>query len=183
MNGRTIAVALAIAGAAASSRPASAQLSRWSFEGRAGATVPTGELSDASAQSGLSAEAEAMYTFAPNASVFAGLGIHNFDCKDEDCDEISSSGFQGGLKYLFAQSGAATPWLRGGVLVQSADVGDADSDTGLGFEAGGGIDLAVNENFSVSPSLRFLRYNANFSGPDLTMSWLSISLGAHLHLH
>jgi opacity protein-like surface antigen len=163
--------------------PLSAQSRDVSLEGRAGAAIPVGNLSDGGAESGLMAEGELIFTPALNLSVFAGLGMHAFNCEgdDDECEEFSSRGLHGGLKYLFGQSGTATPWLRGGLMLHEAEFGETDSDFSLGFEAGGGIDLALSPQFSLTPALRYHQYEADFDASSVDMSWVSLALGAHLH--
>jgi hypothetical protein len=161
--------------------PLDAQDRRVSLEGRLGTTLPAGSLSDRGAESGLLAEGELIFTPSLDVSVFAGLGVHSFNCDEEDCDEFSSHGLHGGVKYLFSRSGSATPWVRGGLLLHEAERDAEDSGFTVGFEAGGGIDLAVTPRFTLAPSLRYHRYEADFGNDMIDMSWFSLALGAHIH--
>jgi hypothetical protein len=162
--------------------PLSAQSRNVSLEGRVGTSIPVGDLSDGGAESGLLAEGELIFTPSLNLSVFAGLGMHTFNCEGEDeCEEFSSRGLHGGLKYLFGRSGTATPWLRGGLMLHEAEVGETDSGFSLGFEGGGGIDLALTPRFSLTPALRYHQYEADFGASSIDMSWVSLALGAHFH--
>lgn len=172
-------IVLALSTAAAFA-PVSAQSRRVSLEGRLGTTFPTGELSDLGAESGLLAEGEILYTPSVNFSLFGGIGIHTFNC-EEDCDNISTRGLHAGAKYLFGQSRKAMPWVRGALMLHDADAGESTADMGLGYSLGGGIDLAVSEHFTLSPSLRYHQYDADFGSSIVDMSWLSLALGAHYH--
>lgn len=178
-TGIVLAVLVASATIAA---PVAAQQRRVSLEGRLGTTIPVGELADRGAESGLLVEGELIYTPSANLSVFGGLGLHAFNCEDEDCEEFSSRGLHAGIKYLFARSGTATPWLRGGLLLHEAESGSEDAGLAAGIEAGGGIDLALTPRFTLAPAVRYHHYNADFGRTEVGMSWLSFSLGAHFHL-
>lgn len=171
-----------LAGGLLAVMPLQAQTHRMSLEGRLGSTIPVSSLARAGAESGLLVEGELIYTPSVNFSVFGGAGLHSFNCNgDEDCDPFSSRGLHGGVKYLFHHSGTATPWLRAGLLLHEAERGREDSGLALGFEGGGGIDLALTPRFSLSPALRLHRFTADFGNERLDMSWLSLALGAHFH--
>lgn len=172
--------ALLIAGAVAAA-PVSAQSRHISLEGRLGVAIPVSDLSDRGAEAGIMVEGEVMYTPSLNVSLFAGVGMHSFNCEGDNCDEFSSRGLHGGVKYLFGQSGTATPWVRGGLMLHEAESGAADTGFALGFEAGGGIDLALTPRFSLTPALRYHRYEADFETSTVDMSWVSLALGAHFH--
>jgi hypothetical protein len=174
--------ALLIAGAVAAG-PVSAQSRHISLEGRIGTAIPVSDLSNSGAEAGMMVEGELLYTPSLNVSLFAGLGMHSFNCEGNSCDEVSSRGLHGGVKYLFGQSGTATPWVRGGLMLHEAESGEADTDFALGFEVGGGIDLALTPRFSLTPALRYHRYEADFEPGPVDMSWVSLALGAHFHFN
>jgi hypothetical protein len=166
---------------AASASEAAAQASRWSFEGRLNVTMPVGDLSDAGAESGLGLGADVFYTFMRNMSAYAGLSRHAFNCEGAGCDDVTSSGLQGGVKLLFGAERRAMPWARGGIMLHKADFDGDESDLTLGAELGGGIDLMLSPRFALAPSLRFHTYPAGFAVRELDMSYFTISLGAHFH--
>lgn len=165
---------------------ASAQTAeRLSLEGRVGVTFPTGDLSDAGASSGFALGADLMYNFTPALTGYGGISRHTFACDDdENCDDdFTSGGFQVGLKYLFSRDGRALPWARGGLIGQSLETDGADSDLGLGFEVGGGIDLDVTSRFAVVPALHFRSYSPDFDDEDddPSINWFALTLGGHIH--
>lgn len=179
------AAALAVGMLGTAATAVAAQTSeRISVEGRLGLTLPTGDLSDAGGSSGLALGADVMYTFTPTLTGYAGISRDMFSCDDDEgCDDdFTSGGFQAGLKFLLARDGNALPWVRAGLLGHSLEVGDNDSDLGLGFEVGGGIDLGLTSRFSVVPALHFRSYSPDFEGDgDLSVNWLALTLGGHLH--
>jgi hypothetical protein len=160
-----------------------AQTHRLSLEGRIGATIPTGDLSDGEAGAGLSLAAEAMYSFSPILTGYIGISRDAFSCDDDDfCDGATSGGLQGGLKFLLAREGSMLPWVRLGLIGQSLDLGEVDSDMSLGFEAGGGIDIDVSPRFTIVPGIHYRAYSPDFDGErDIDVRYFVLSLGGHLH--
>jgi hypothetical protein len=150
-----------------------------SFEGRVGATLPTGELTDSPGldqSAGFSFAFDGMYTFRPSLSAYAGVSRQTFNCSDCPTD-VATVGFDGGVKFLFTASGAATPWLRGGLMLHRASVDGVDSDWGVGVDAGAGIDWLVGPRIAIVPAVRLNSYG---SGP-LSLTYFTLDLGLHVH--
>jgi hypothetical protein len=166
----TLAAALVLAVPAASQ----AQLS---IEGRLGATLPTGDLSDIDQTAGLGLAAELMYSVQTNFTIYGGVGHHRFTCDDCDTD-VTSTGIQAGGKYLFGSNTDAMPWVRGGLMLHRPDFDGDTGDWGAGLDAGVGIDWNVGPAFYLVPALRFNTY----SSEDFNLRYLTIDLGAHFHL-
>jgi hypothetical protein len=165
---------------------ASAQAGRTSFEARIGATFPTGELEDNGLDTGLALGADVMYSLSPMLTAYAGASRDAFKCdrsEDECARDYWSGGFQAGLKYLLQRTGDALPWVRGGLIGQKMDIGPRDSDLSLGFEVGGGIDFDISPQLALAPALHFRRYEADFGPGDLTVSYLTLSVGVHFHFN
>jgi hypothetical protein len=165
---------------------ASAQAGRTSFEARIGATFPAGEFKDNGLETGLALGADLMYSLSPILTAYAGASRDAFNCdrsEDECLRDYWSGGFQAGLKYLLQRTGDALPWVRGGVVGQKMDIGPRDSDLSLGFEVGGGIDFDISPQLALVPALHFRRYEADVGSDDFTVSYLTLSVGAHLHFN
>jgi len=179
-------VMVALAAATALLLPATveAQSGRLSIEARPGVTLPTGDISDAGAGAGLALGAELMYTFMPALTAYVGLSRDSFSCDDDEpCgDGFESSGLQGGLKFLFGRDGTALPWARAGVMGQSLEIGDEDTDMSLGFEAGAGVDIDVSRNIALVPAVGFRTYGVDLdNGGDLSARWFNVTLAGHIH--
>jgi hypothetical protein len=175
---RLFAVALALGTLTlASSADLSAQ---WSLEGRAGSAIPMGDLTDdpgPNQTAGIALAGGAMYTFRTNVSLYAEGSWQQFNC-DGCSTDFESWGLDGGLKYVFAESGRALPWARAGVTFQQISAGDGDGEWGVGLDSGVGIDWMLTDRFGLVPALRYDVYSAD----DLTVSYLTIDLGAHWHV-
>lgn len=175
---RTVALTLALAtlmliGPAAAS-------AQWSLEGRAGAAIPMGELTDdpgPSQTAGIALAGGALYTFRDNLSMYFEGSWQQFNCDGCDTD-IESWGFDGGLKYVLARSGTALPWVRAGLTLQQVSADGGDGEWGVGLDAGLGIDWLLTERFALVPAIRYDFYEAD----ELSVSYVTIDLGAHWHL-
>ncbi|MGH7501841.1 MAG: hypothetical protein ACREL7_08805 [Longimicrobiales bacterium] len=160
----------------------SAQTRSVSLEGRAGVTLPTGDLSDGEAGAGLALAAEVMYSFSQVLTGYFGVSRDAFSCDEPDfCRDATSTGLQGGLKFLLARDGTALPWLRLGLIGQSLDLGADDADLTLGFEGGGGIDIDMSPQFALVPGVHYRSYSPDFGQNDLDVSYFVLSLGGHIH--
>lgn len=157
----------------------SAVSAQWSFEGRIGSALPSGELTDQpglSQTAGLSFAADAMFTFNRRASLYAGAARQSFRC-DGCAQDVSTVGFDGGLKLLLGSSGAATPWVRGGLMIHRASLDGVNQDWGLGIDSAAGIDWLVTPRLALVPALRLNSYN---SGP-ISLTYFTIDFGLHFH--
>ncbi|MGK7312094.1 MAG: outer membrane beta-barrel protein [Candidatus Longimicrobiales bacterium M2_2A_002] len=164
--GATAVAALLVAG------PAAAQDSPFSLEARSGVTFPTGDLSDAGFESGVIFGVDLFFAVDRALSLYAGWGQHGFS------DDVSVSGPRVGAKVLFHTPGLATPWIRAGATFNELD-GDlgVSSDRETGLEAGAGIDYELSDRVSVTPAARY----HTFSPEGVTVSYLTLDLGLHLH--
>lgn len=154
--------------------PAAAQTSPFSLEARTGATIPTGDLSDAGVESGLLFAVDVYYTFAPTFSLYGGWAYHGFS------NDVSVTGPRAGLKVLFPMAGDATPWVRGGATYNQLDGLGGTSDSNLGVELGAGIDYALSPRLSITPAARYESFSPDLDASG-TVSFLTLDLGIHLH--
>lgn len=157
----------------------SAARAQWSIEGRVGSSIPGAELTDnpgLNQTGGLSLAADVMYTFQPRWSLYAGASREGFHC-DACSEDVTSLGIDGGLKYVLGSSGAALPWVRGGLMLHRAAVDGLEQDWGFGVDAGLGVDWVINPRLWVVPALRI---NAYDSGP-ISLTYVTIDLGLHIH--
>lgn len=165
-------VGLAALVLAASPCQAAAQVS---IEGRVGASLPVGELADdpgLDQSLGIGIALDVMYQATPNVSLYAGGSRQSFNCDDCSAD-VTTSGLEAGVKYLFPGGGPTTVWIRGGALLHRASVDGASQDWGLGVDTGLGIDIAVRRSLSLVPAVRLDSYG---SGP-LSLTYVTFDLG------
>jgi hypothetical protein len=149
-------------------------------EGRVGVTFPTGDLSDAGAEAGLGIGAELMMTFRPNLTAYIGLQRHGFSC-DSDCDvgnSPRSTGFGGGLKFVFPSPQDALFWARGGLIAHALSTDDVSGDRNLGFELGTGFDMPIAPRLYLTPHVGLISHDA---GGGFTAQYFTFGLGGHYH--
>lgn len=158
-----------------------AQMS-FAIEGRAGVTLPQGDLADAGAESGLTVGAELLATFNPNLTAYLGLHRHAFSCEGSCTlgSSPTSTGIGAGLKYIFHSPGDAHVWGRGGLVANALGSDNGSSDRKIGFEAGFGADLPIAERLSLVPNVGYLSHDA---GGDFTVSFFTLGVGFHYHLN
>jgi hypothetical protein len=155
---------------------ASAQTGRVALEGRGGFTLPQNSLKADGASSGFSAGLDVMYNFLSHFTGYAGVSRDEFD------GDFSSKGMQAGLKVVPLDLGSVLPWVSAGAIGQKMNAGGANSDLGLGLEAGGGADFEVTPQFTIAPGVRYRTYTAGFDVGEINAHYLTVMLGAHLHL-
>jgi len=160
---------------------AQAQLG-FAVEGRAGVTMPQGDLSDVGAETGLGYGAELQVNFHPRATVYAGVHRHQFGCED-GCSlggDPTSTGLSAGLKYIVHNPGDVVVWGRGGVVYNALDFGNSSNDREIGFEVGFGADMPIAERIYLVPHLGYISHAA---GNNFTASFFTLGLGIHYHIN
>jgi len=155
---------------------AMAQTGRVALEGRGGFTLPQNSLKADGASSGFSAGLDVMYNLHRHFTGYAGVSRNEFD------GEFSSQGMQAGLKILPLAGSSVLPWVSAGAIGQKLNAGGANSDLGIGLEAGGGADFEVSPQFTITPGVRYRAYTAGFDVGEISAHYLTVMLGAHLHL-
>jgi hypothetical protein len=148
-----------------------------SIEGRAGASWPIGELADdpgLDQSLGVGIALDVMYAAMPNVSLYAGGSRHSFNCDDCSAD-VTTSGFDAGVKYLFPGGGPTTAWIRGGALLHRASIDGENQDWGVGVDTGAGLDIAVRRSLSFVPAVRLSSYGSG----ALSLTYVTLDLGVH----
>lgn len=153
----------------------------FAVEGRAGVTLPQGDLSDAGAEAGLALGAELQANFRQNLTAYVGIRRNSFNC-DDACtlgDDPSSTGIAAGLKYIFHSPGDIHVWTRGGVVADKFESEDGSGDREIGFEVGLGGDMPIAPRLSLVPHVGFTSHDV---GGDFTASFFTLGVGLHYHL-
>jgi opacity protein-like surface antigen len=102
--------------------------------------------------------------------------------------DVEDTGYAFGLRYVAPISNRAKPWVRAGGLfnhieIEDEEAGDlfADSEHTLGFEVGGGLDVALSDRWSLTPGVRYRRFepNVRFGGVEYptTLSYVAFDVG------
>jgi hypothetical protein len=170
--------------------PASAQLNptvdpffepHVSLEGRLGASLPTGELSDVGATAAPALTLNLLYNFTAAWAGYVGWGFHDFGC-DGCPDDLGSAGPHAGAQYTLPWRGRALPWIRAGLVLATLSIfqdgAGVDSGSELGLEIGTGVDFRLTEHVSVSPGASFTFYKTRgLPAEDLFVPYFLLDLG------
>jgi outer membrane autotransporter protein len=107
------------------------------------------------------------YAVRPAVEVYAGFSRTAFGCDNGFCAgrgmTFTSTGVDAGVR--LGLSLPASPWVRLGVVSHTLDfsstAGDprsGESASGVGFEAGAGVEARLGNRLSVTPGVRYVRY-------------------------
>jgi len=188
---KIVFAAAAAAATALAAAPAAAQIPHitpFSFEGRAGVALPTGDFNDG-ADPGIVLSGSITYHAIPLIGIYAGGTFAKFGVDEDDVD-LSDAGLDVG-----ARIGIPTPlipidpWIKAGVVVHQARVSDAGvtekTDWGTGFEVGGGLGFGFGP-VSVTPGISYVKYNSNIGEgadeEDAHVSYLKADIGVRIRL-
>jgi len=184
-----------LVGLCAGAPPAQAQEGAFAFEIRGGASLPVSSFR--SGEEGWAGEMregasfDMGFTFpAPGPfGILLGFGQRRFSCEGQLCvqgGDWISTGFDVALRLVIGRS-RVRPWLKGGlhthrlegtVLGDAGEANDTRSDGGAGFEAGGGVLIAIGERTSLSPGLRYGWAEVPFpTRSDLRLRYMVADLG------
>lgn len=158
-----------------------------------GAAFPTGELGrDDAVSTGWGFEVNGVLQVAPAVGVYGAYDRYGFEIDrggifgiGDAQGDLVDQGFAGGIVIAVPTAGLGLgPWIRGGAIYNSVQFDydsvedDPESDSGLGFEVGAGLDFPLGFVVSVAPSVRYRSYEPDFAGTnDFRMSYVVGELG------
>lgn len=140
---------------------------RWSLELTAGPAVPTGDLGDLDLNTGLAFGGTVSAKILPHFAIYGGWDWVHFSSDETGIDgelDVEETGYVFGLRWehpLRGEVGFPKLRLQAGGTYKHIEIEDeegelvADSDHGLGWEAGAGLTMSVGERWTVTPGLRF----------------------------
>lgn len=179
--------------AAIISVPASAEAqNRWRFDLRGGVAFATEDLRDVSLGTGFGFEGTVNYRFQPHLWAYAGWDWHRFSAEDSFAGadgDIEETGYAFGLLFEHPLGGPASPALRlrAGGTYNHMEVENAtgslvaDSDHGLGWEAGAGLAFRLDDRWQVAPGVRFRSLSQDLTVGSVTtaadLRYLDIGVG------
>lgn len=123
------------------------------------------DLAGASLNTGLGFETILQYRFMPFTSVYGGWGWSNFNADESfagpDMD-FEQTGYILGLQFM-RQIGSSpvSYFARAGLLYSHIETENNDGDIisntghGVGYQVAGGIEVAMGNNWSLAPGLKF----------------------------
>lgn len=163
----------------------------FSLELRTGADFATQELGDANLNTGFGFDGILTYQFLEHTSVFGGWGWHRFTSDDSfagsDMD-FEETGYTFGLEFLHPLGNTPMDfYIRGGgiynhIEVESSD-GDitADSDHGLGWQAGAGVAFDIGNRWMLKPGVRYRSLSRDIeignTTTDVDLTYFNFAVG------
>ena len=164
--------------------------SRWRFELASDAAFATEDLGNASLGTGFGFEGTVGYRVQPHLWVYAGWDWHRFpsDVSTADSD-LEETGYAFGLQFEHPIRGseAVALRLRGGGTYNHIEVentaGDliGDTDHGLGWEAGAGLALRLDDRWQVTPGARFRSLSRDLAlgglGTTANLRYIAVEVG------
>lgn len=116
----------------------------------------------------------AAYGVTERLGVYAGYSRSSFGCETGFCAGcgvgFTSQGVDAGVELRLPLP--AAPWVRAGMVAhaleydgtQVAAGGAGEETSGVGFSAGGGVELRLGRRLSLTPGVRYVRYGAADDG-------------------
>jgi opacity protein-like surface antigen len=167
--------------------PAAAENFPWTVELRGGAALPTGDLGDSELNTGFGFEGTLGYQVQKHLWAYAGWDWMHFG-SDADVD-FEETGYAFGVRFVHPLSaGSDLRYLvrLGGtydhIEVENAD-GDliADSDHGLGWEAGLGLVIPLDDRWDLTPGIRYRSLSGDLAyeqgDVDVDLQYVAIEVG------
>jgi hypothetical protein len=173
--------------------PALAQ-PRLTAEVRAGGNAATEEFAAVDLESGVGFEIGIGVRVAPDLFVFGAWDWQQHGASAPlfgEAVDVEDTGYAFGLRYVAPVASRVKPWVRGGGLynhveIEDEDAGDllADSEHTWGFEVGGGVEVALDDRWSLTPGVRYRRFEPTVrSGgteSSTTLSYFAFDVGIAL---
>lgn len=167
---------------------------RWTVEVRGGANMPVDEFTGVDLKTGAGLEMGLGVRVAPDLFVYGAWDWQNRAAKTPlfgTTADVEDTGYAFGLRYVAPLPGRAKPWVRAGGLfnhveIENEDAGDlvADSEHTFGVEVGGGLDVTLNDRWSLTPGVRYRRFEpqVRFGGRESssTLSYVTLDVGIAL---
>ena len=164
----------------------------FAVEARGGFSVPQGDWKDDpfGVNGGWGYGLNARVQILPLISLYGGWETYAFEM-DADEAEANDSGLRAGAQVSLplAMLTGFSPYAFAGVIYNRTSMevatGEAESDDGIGWEAGGGVSIPFAPTLSFTPGVRYRTHSAEFASPgvldgDLTVSYIVVDLGLKL---
>ena len=164
---------------------------RWSLDIRGAADYATTELGDADLNFGLGFEGAAAYRFMPHMAVYMGWGWNHFNADQSfagsDID-FEETGYTFGLQFVHPLGDTQTSYLvRAGGVFNHIEVEDqerdfiGDSEHGFGWQIGAGLVFPLNNDWSLTPSVRYRSLSSDIEIDETTtavdLNYISAGVG------
>jgi opacity protein-like surface antigen len=168
---------------------------RWTAELRGGVNLAVDDFAGVDLETGAGLEMGLGVRVAPDLFVYGAWDWQNRAAKAPlfgTTVDVEDTGYAFGLRYVAPLPGRVKPWLRAGGLYNHVEIEDeaagdliADSKHTFGAEVGGGVDIVLNDRWSLTPGVRYRRFEpkVRFGGAEAgksTLSYVTVDVGIAL---
>lgn len=163
---------------------------RWAIELRGGANQATETFTTTDLKIGVGFEGNVAVRVAPGLFVYGGWDWQHHRAKAPlfaGKEDVEDTGYAFGLRIMPAVPSPAKPWVRGGALYNHIEIEDddgslvADSEHTFGWEVGGGLDLSFGGSWSLTPGIRYRRFEPDVrfgtSRTPATLAYVTYDVG------
>lgn len=164
---------------------------RLSFELRGDVAFATQELGDADLSPGLGVEAMLAYRFMPHLGVYGGWSWKQFSDDNSFAGSdvnFEETGYTFGLQFIHPLGDSPINYLiRAGGVYNHIEAEDnegsitADTGHGLGWQAEVGINMPLNDYWSLRPTVRYRTLSRDFNIEAVTtevdLNYISLGVG------
>jgi hypothetical protein len=163
---------------------------RFGFEVSTGASVATKKLGGATLNPGVGFEGIFQYRFLPHFGAYGGWGWNKFGADESvfgNNIDFEETGYVLGLQFKHPIGQSKTSYyLRAGGLYSHIEVEDGgdvtlNSGHGLGWQAAGGFDFQLGNNWSLTPGVKFNSLNRDVDNEGtnvpLDLNYLQLRIG------
>lgn len=167
---------------------------RWTVELRGGGNVATEQFANVDLEPRVGFEGGVGLRVAPDLYLYGAWDWQQHRSKTPlfgVTADVEDTGYAFGLRYVAPVASRAKPWVRAGGLynhveIENSNTGSlvADSEHTFGFEVGGGLDVALNDAWSLTPGVRYRRFELDVRRGSVrsptTLSYITYDVGLML---
>jgi opacity protein-like surface antigen len=164
---------------------------RWSGEFRPGFNIPVNDLGEDKLGLGFGFEAKVAYKMMPHLKVYGGWGWNAFVTdtqKVSDRVDLDETSFTFGFDLrLPVTNPPVTYFVYGGAVLGRIKIEDnlntfnESSNYGFGWQLGGGVEIALNDSWSLKPDVRYRSLSREIGvsnvALDVDLQYFAIGIG------
>ncbi len=163
----------------------------WSAEFRPGLNFATQDIEEADLDIGFGFEVTVAYRFMPHLAGYVGWGWNQFRAEDSFAGmntDFEETGYTFGLQFIHPITETSISYMiRAGAIYNHIEIennnGGISADTGHGFgwQVGLGLEMKLDDNWSLRPELRYRSLSRALEidtiNTDLDLSYIAIGVG------